>query len=158
MHPHCPPWYDVDTVFIIDSMDQRTGILVLMVGVGALVLGFVFGKNDVSVVQDEAVSTPKHVLHQSGVEHADMTMREMIDGLQGKTGDAFDKAFVEMMIAHHEGAVDMAKLIPAQAKHAELKQLGQDIIIAQSQEIMLMKRWLVDWGYASDGTDSQMGH
>lgn len=80
-------------------------------------------------------------------DHSAMSMKQMTEGLQGLQGDAFDKAFVEMMIAHHQGAVDMAELIPAQAKHAELKKLGIDIIIAQTKEIEMMKQWLSDWGY-----------
>ncbi len=83
--------------------------------------------------------------------HEDMTMAEMTTGLEGLTGDAFDKAFVEMMIVHHQGAVDMAKQIPGNAKHAELKKLGQDIIAAQTKEIEMMKGWLKSWGYENQG-------
>jgi len=81
------------------------------------------------------------------MDHKEMTMDQMTAGLQGLEGDAFDKAFVEMMIVHHEGAVDMAKLIPAQAKNEELKKLGIDIISAQTKEIEMMKSWLKAWGY-----------
>ena len=96
------------------------------------------------------------------MDHSEMTMDEMTQGLAGLKGDAFDKAFVEMMIVHHQGAVDMAELIPANAKHEELKKLGRDIITAQTQEITMMKQWLKDWGY--ENTTSQkmdmdmMGH
>jgi hypothetical protein len=82
--------------------------------------------------------------------HSQMTMDEMTKGLDGLSGDAFDKAFVEMMIVHHQGAVDMAKLIPENAKHAELKKLGTDIIQAQTKEIEMMKGWLKSWGYQDD--------
>lgn len=81
------------------------------------------------------------------MDHSAMSMNEMTEGLEGLKGDAFDKAFIEMMIAHHQGAVDMAELIPANAKHAELRKLGADIITAQTEEIALMKSWLTDWGY-----------
>lgn len=87
------------------------------------------------------------------MDHSAMTMDEMTKGLDGLRGDAFDKAFVEMMIVHHQGAVDMAELIPANAKHEELKKLGRDIITAQTQEITMMKQWLKDWGY--EGATSQ---
>jgi uncharacterized protein (DUF305 family) len=50
------------------------------------------------------------------------------------------------MIPHHQGAIDMAKFL-VNAKHPELKKLGQDIIIAQQKEIDQMKQWLSDWGY-----------
>lgn len=88
------------------------------------------------------------MLEKSGsVSHMGMSMDAMSAALKGKSGDAFDRAFIEMMIDHHQGAIDMAKLIPAQAKHAELKQLGADIITAQTREIEMMRGWLKAWGY-----------
>jgi uncharacterized protein (DUF305 family) len=90
------------------------------------------------------------------MNHEDMTMREMTKGLEGLKGDAFDKAFVEMMIVHHQGAVDMAKAIPENAKHAELKKLGEEIIRAQTKEIEMMKGWLKSWGYDKEGMMNHM--
>lgn len=84
-------------------------------------------------------------------DHSKMTMEQMTEGLKGLKGDAFDKAFVEMMIVHHQGAVDMAKQIPDNAKHAELKKLGEAIISAQTKEIQMMQGWLKSWGYENDG-------
>lgn len=89
------------------------------------------------------------------MDHSAMTMDEMTEGLDGLKGDAFDKAFIEMMIVHHQGAVDMAELIPANAKHEELKKLGKDIITAQTQEIAMMKQWLKDWGYEENATKTE---
>lgn len=86
------------------------------------------------------------------MDHSSMTMDEMTEGLKGLKGDAFDKAFIEMMIVHHQGAVDMAELIPANTKHEELQKLGADIITAQTQEIAMMKSWLKDWGYEEGAT------
>lgn len=83
--------------------------------------------------------------------HEAMTMDEMTKGLEGLSGDAFDKAFVEMMIVHHQGAVDMARYIPANAKHAELKKLGEAIVTAQTKEIEMMQGWLKSWGYTEGG-------
>lgn len=67
--------------------------------------------------------------------------------LKGLNGDEFDKAFMEEMIQHHQGAIDMAKLIETNGKHDELKKLGQDILSAQSKEIDMMQTWQSDWGY-----------
>lgn len=77
------------------------------------------------------------------------SMSEMVHGLRGKTGDEFDKAFLTGMIAHHEGAVDMAELSEANAKHPEIKQLSQAILAAQKAEIKDMRRWQADWGYTN---------
>lgn len=82
-----------------------------------------------------------------GGEDDSMSMNDMVAGLKGKTGDEFDKAFIEEMIPHHQGAIDMAKLAEENAKHEEIKNLAKDIISAQNKEIDMMKEWQVNWGY-----------
>jgi uncharacterized protein (DUF305 family) len=96
--------------------------------------------------------------HWSAGEHSAMSMADMTDALKDKTGEAFDQAFIDMMIAHHQGAVDMANLIPAQAKHAEIKQLGQSIIAAQTKEIEAMKQWQKDWSYQGGMSHDMRAH
>lgn len=78
-----------------------------------------------------------------------MSMDDMSADLRNKTGDEYDKAFIDSMIAHHEGAVEMAKLSDTNAKHDEIKQLSKAIIIAQEKEITQMKQWQMSWGYSS---------
>jgi uncharacterized protein (DUF305 family) len=56
------------------------------------------------------------------------------------TGDA-DKDFVMMMIPHHQGAIDMAKLEVQYGKDATLKAMAQMIIDSQQKEIDEMKKW-----------------
>jgi len=86
--------------------------------------------------------------------HMDMSMNDMSSDLQNRTGDDFDKNFVAMMIAHHQGAIDMAKLAEGRAKHNEIKQLSKDIISAQTKEIQNMKMWQTQWGYANSSSSS----
>lgn len=87
-----------------------------------------------------------------------MTMEDMSRALQGKTGDEYDKAFLEGMIVHHEGAVDMARQSAANAKHEEIKQLSRDIIAAQEKEIDLMKQWHAEWGYGNSTPADHPAH
>lgn len=72
-------------------------------------------------------------------------MGDMMTGLQGKTGDDFDKAFLAEMIVHHQGAVTMAEAALQDAKHQELKQMAESIISAQTTEINQMKQWQKSW-------------
>lgn len=98
-------------------------------------------------------------MHQEMTDdHSSMSMADMTEQLKTKTGDDFDKAFIEMMIAHHEGAIDMAKLTEANAKHDEVKKLGQDIISAQSREIDMMQTWQTDWGYKNTPQSHDMNN
>ncbi len=61
------------------------------------------------------------------------------------SGADFEKMFLSMMIEHHQGAVDMANLVPDRAKHQELKDLGGNISSSQSKEIKDMTGWLQSW-------------
>ncbi len=72
-------------------------------------------------------------------------MDNMMEGLQGKTGDAFDQAFLSEMIMHHEGAVQMAEAALQYAKHQEIKDMAKAIISAQTIEIEQMKVWGKSW-------------
>lgn len=65
--------------------------------------------------------------------HKDMTINY--------SGDP-DKDFVEGMIAHHQGAVDMAKVQLKYGKDEEMKKLAESIIKDQEIEIKKMKNWL----------------
>lgn len=76
-----------------------------------------------------------------------MTMDDMTSMLKGKTGDDFDRAFLEGMIEHHQGAVDMANEAKKSAKHEEIKSMADDIIQTQTKEITDMKEWKTNWGY-----------
>ena len=57
-----------------------------------------------------------------------------------------DTAFAQMMIVHHEGAIEMADLAVQQAGSEEVRALGEDISAAQGPEIEKMKSWLSAWG------------
>lgn len=79
-----------------------------------------------------------------------MSMNAMTEALTGLSGDAFDQAFLDLMIVHHEGAVDMARATLVSAKHDELKALAEAILTAQQKEIDQMKQWQKDWGYPKE--------
>jgi hypothetical protein len=83
-------------------------------------------------------------LHHGG---GGMTMDQMVGMLQGKTGDDFDRAFIEGMIEHHQGAIDMARLATRSAKHEEIRTLSEQIIAAQEAEIKHMRSWQQTRGY-----------
>ncbi|WEZ85001.1 DUF305 domain-containing protein [Rhizobium sp. 32-5/1] len=57
-----------------------------------------------------------------------------------------DVDFVRGMIAHHQGAIDMARIELEYGKDETLRKLAQDIIAAQEVEITMMKDWLAKNG------------
>lgn len=73
-------------------------------------------------------------------------------------GEDYDRMFLAGMIAHHQGAVDMASLALNQAKHSELKAMAQNIITAQNKEISSMATWQQQWGYPASSGDNMMDH
>jgi uncharacterized protein (DUF305 family) len=53
-----------------------------------------------------------------------------------------DHDFVVMMIPHHQGAVDMAKLVLMHGKDPNIRQLADEIITSQEADIWVMQMWL----------------
>ena len=68
-----------------------------------------------------------------------------MDKLKTAKDAEFDKMWVSMMIEHHQGAVDMSKLVADRGEHAELKTLASSIIKSQNQEIEQMQKWQKEW-------------
>lgn len=85
------------------------------------------------------------------MDHSSMGMQDhmasMMNELDVKTGEAFDKAFLEQMILHHQSAIDMAASGKNNAQHQQVKDLTEAIVSAQSKEIKQMKQWQKDWSY-----------
>ena len=117
--------------------------------IGAIVVGTtaVLAVNNNNTTMMNMMGMHSRTDSQGMMDDSDMTMGEMSASLEGKTGDTFDKAFLSAMIAHHEGAIEMAKLAKANAKHDEIKNMADDIMTAQSKEIDMMQTWQTEWGY-----------
>ena len=64
--------------------------------------------------------------------------------LEGAAKD-FDKAFIDAMIPHHQGAIRMARVVLAEAEEPEIRSLAEDVVSAQSREIRAMNRWRERW-------------
>ncbi|MCW8308730.1 MULTISPECIES: CopM family metallochaperone [Acidiphilium] len=53
-----------------------------------------------------------------------------------------DHDFLSMMIPHHQGAIEMAKLILLYGKNVHIRNLAEGIIAEQENEIQIMRHWL----------------
>lgn len=118
--------------------------LILALGVGA----FTLYKNTGSSKTKTRVAT---------TVQADMTS-DIYNQYAAMTGETYDRNFIANMIVHHQGAVDMAKLAQANAKHLELKTMADDIVSAQEKEIADMLSWQKEWGYPSTSAEDMQDH
>ncbi|OLV16416.1 DUF305 domain-containing protein [Deinococcus marmoris] len=87
-----------------------------------------------------------------GMNHG-TTMNGALDTLKGKS---FDRAFLSMMIVHHQGAVDMSKAVLNTVKDAQVKKWTADVIGVQQKEIGEMNAWLKTLGGVDKGAQTGM--
>lgn len=85
----------------------------------------------------------------------DVAMARMMDGMAVKPTGSVNRDFVEMMIPHHQGAIDMAVAYLRYGDNEQLKRLAQEIIVDQQQEIAAMRLALGDPLPASDAVPTQ---
>lgn len=90
-------------------------------------------KNGSLAAGADAAAVAKAFTDVNAKMHKDMTMTF--------TGKA-DIDFMKGMIPHHEGAVDMAKVLLQFGKDPELRKLADDVIRTQNEEITMMRDWL----------------
>ena len=81
-----------------------------------------------------------------GMDHSQMNHGSMDIGSNGmarqmvmENGKYSDKAFIDAMVPHHQGAIEMARVALKNAEHAEIKELSRNIISSQQAEIEELK-------------------
>ena len=77
-------------------------------------------------------------MHHSMPMPGMLTEADMAE-LMDTRGAEFDSLFLELMIAHHEGAIDMAKTV-LDSKNPEVKALAEAIVKTQAEQIDYMKQ------------------
>lgn len=123
--------------------------------------------DDIVKTQNEEISTMRAAdrrLKSAGVKQGSLGVPEHMMGMDDdpaslKTATPFDRAFIEMMIPHHEGAIAMAKAEKAKGRDSELKKLADDIVTAQQREIAEMHDHLGEKGTTNNehGADDSHG-
>ena len=120
--------------------------ILLTAAVGALITGSVLAQQpapmpgmdmkgmDMKMMMPGANDTPSTKAYKMAMMNAMQTMPAF-------SGDA-DIDFMKHMRPHHQAAVEMAKVVLANGKDAEVKKLAQEIITAQQKEIAMIDAWL----------------
>lgn len=62
----------------------------------------------------------------------------------------FDQRFIDMMVPHHEAAIAMAEIARTRATRDELRALADEIIDAQTAEVVQLRVWRESWFGSSD--------
>lgn len=75
----------------------------------------------------------------------EMRSSMMMNGDLGAADEQFDLRFINAMTPHHQGAIDMAQQALEKSSRPEIKELAQNIITSQQQEIDQMTQWKNDW-------------
>ncbi|WP_243793558.1 DUF305 domain-containing protein [Saccharopolyspora gloriosae] len=69
-----------------------------------------------------------------------MATPEQLVELEKSDGAEFDRLFLQLMTAHHEGAVAMATDVLATGRDEQLHEMAQDVLVTQSDEITTMRK------------------
>ena len=90
-----------------------------------------------------AIALGQAMDHDMGGQALMQANERMMDAMQSMepSGDT-DKDFAMMMIDHHKGAIDMAKVQLEHGDDPELRALAEKIIADQEKEISQMQEWL----------------
>ena len=95
-----------------------------------------------------------HPLVNTSAEYAEATeafrvgSERMHHGMSVEPSGDVDRDFAAAMLAHHEGAVDMARVELRYGRDPDLRRLAEAIIAAQEAEITMMRNWLATHGGA----------
>jgi uncharacterized protein (DUF305 family) len=90
---------------------------------------------------DQGVTAPGAVTDPAA-EAYNRAMARMHQGMAIAPSGSADVDFARGMIAHHQGAIEMAQIVLDYGQDPELRQLAEDIISAQEAEILFMRTWL----------------
>jgi uncharacterized protein (DUF305 family) len=79
----------------------------------------------------------------AGMDHGSMGMAsgEMVM----ENGKYSDERFIDAMVPHHQGAIEMAQVASEKSENLRIKELAENIIVAQKQEIEQIKQWRKEW-------------
>lgn len=86
--------------------------------------------------------TPDSVAAMSSMGMPGMLTRTQLDDLAALDGPAFDRAFLEDMVQHHQGAVAMAEDVLGEGRDVRVTEMATEVVAGQSAEIRRMRALL----------------
>lgn len=135
-------------------MEKNNALALVGVLLVGLLVGYLFGNNINAETAQHQMPDGSMMHNDHAHDSMESMMHDMTASLEGKIGSDFDREFLVQMIVHHQGAVEMAEMVAQQTTRPELRQLAQDIIVAQKREIQMMQNWNNTW-FVSGSTSVQ---
>lgn len=89
-------------------------------------------------------SQPHETSHREPMTH-DAASHSAMKTAPNAAAQPYDLQFLDTMIAHHEGALEMARAAEVKTQNSELKSFAARIVADQTREINEMKRWREQW-------------
>ncbi|MCA1680775.1 MAG: DUF305 domain-containing protein [Actinobacteria bacterium] len=107
---------------------------------------------DIARSQNAEIATMQAIamkLDDAGVKPGDLGIAEHQMGMDNdlaalRKANPFDRAFIDMMIPHHQGAIRMARVETKKGSNAQAKKLAEQIISTQTREIDAMNMHRID--------------
>jgi uncharacterized protein (DUF305 family) len=115
-------------------------------------------KGEMSVM--DTIGRDMHAMSMHAGGHMGMSQSQMgldMDMPMLRRAKPFDRAFIDMMVPHHQGAIAMAKQLLKKGEQPALRKMANDIISAQTDEIAQMRKWRKAW-YGSAGSPGNSMH
>jgi uncharacterized protein (DUF305 family) len=91
---------------------------------------------------DQPTVEPRHAEHGEHADMPGMATPAQLDALRAAKGAAFDTMFLELMIAHHQGALTMASEVQTKGAEIRVQEMADDVIATQTDEINQMRTLL----------------
>ncbi|NUU17011.1 DUF305 domain-containing protein [Cellulomonas humilata] len=99
------------------------------------------GGDDMAGMEHGSTQTPSGDLPMPGMAGAEDLAR-----LSAATGSEADRLYLQLMIPHHEGGVEMAQAAVAMAADDDVRRLAQAIVDSQSAELTVLRDMLAERG------------
>ncbi len=103
-----------------------------------------------TLLSDAGAEPVEGGMDHGGMTEGGMTMSGMMDDqqmqdLESAEGQDFELMFLDMMTAHHQGAIEAAEQVLDAGENPEVADLAEQIIEAQQAEIEQMATWKEQW-------------
>lgn len=111
-----------------------TAVVALGAGVGIGAVAWAGGDHDSGGAMMGGSST-----HEGATDMGDA------GSMNGDMSEMDERTFMEMMVPHHQSAIEMAEMAIERAERPEVKRLARGIVAAQEGEIARMESWYPSW-------------